>query len=45
MKLKCLADKHGSRAFNSRYQNVASFVCGGIQMLQAGILFVYEWAC
>jgi hypothetical protein len=36
MKLEVLLHKHGSSASNSGYQNVASFVCGGIEMLTGG---------
>lgn len=45
MKLDALLQKHGSGASNSGYQNVASFVCGGIEMLQGEVLLVNEMAC
>lgn len=40
MKLEALLHKHGSSASNSGYQNVASFVCGGIEMLTGSVIWV-----
>lgn len=43
MKLEALLHKNGSSASNSGYQNVASFMYGGIEMLTGGVYWGMKW--